>query len=105
MSCCSGLVQPQQPSAATSATLGEAGVTLRATTTQCFPYVWLRDNCQCPECFHPVSQGRLLLLNDLDVEVTAAEVTLSQGGEKVRLDDSGLEISPKVPLAFSLFCC
>lgn len=25
-----------------------------------FPLIWLRDNCQCPECFHADSQSRVI---------------------------------------------
>ncbi|XP_078583873.1 gamma-butyrobetaine dioxygenase-like [Branchiostoma floridae x Branchiostoma japonicum] len=35
-----------------------------------FPYVWLRDNCQCPQCFKPDSCSRLVLMSDLDVNVS-----------------------------------
>ena len=34
-----------------------------------FPFVWLRDNCQCPLCFHPVSFGRTVLLRTIDMDV------------------------------------
>ena len=34
-----------------------------------YPYVWLRDNCQCSTCFHPVSKSRLFLLRHLDIDV------------------------------------
>ncbi len=46
-----------------------------------FPFVWLRDCCQCPQCFHPVSNGRLLLLRDVSLDVTpdVVEVIMSPG--------------------------
>ena len=25
-----------------------------------FPHIFLRDNCQCPACFHPVAKSRLV---------------------------------------------
>ena len=34
-----------------------------------FPYVWLRDNCQCKDCFHPVSKARLFLTRHLDPNI------------------------------------
>lgn len=40
----------------------------------CFHFVWLRDSCQCPDCFHPVSKGRLLLLRDVDPDVAPTSV-------------------------------
>ncbi|XP_019626570.1 PREDICTED: gamma-butyrobetaine dioxygenase-like [Branchiostoma belcheri] len=41
-----------------------------------FPYVWLRDNCQCPQCFNPDSRSRRVLMNDLDVNVSPVRVEL-----------------------------
>ncbi|KAG0716176.1 Gamma-butyrobetaine dioxygenase [Chionoecetes opilio] len=38
------------------------------------PFVWLRDNCQCPECFSVEAQGRKLLYHDLDIEVQPTKV-------------------------------
>ena len=35
-----------------------------------FPYVFLRDNCPCEECLHPVSKGRLFQLQNLDPNIT-----------------------------------
>lgn len=32
------------------------------------PFVWLRDNCQCPQCFSEQAQGRKLLPDDLSLE-------------------------------------
>ena len=38
------------------------------------PFVWLRDNCQCPQCFSVEAQGRKLLMDDLDIEVYSNKV-------------------------------
>ncbi|XP_050733899.1 gamma-butyrobetaine dioxygenase-like isoform X2 [Eriocheir sinensis] len=32
------------------------------------PFVWLRDNCQCPECFSEQAQGRKLLFDSFNLE-------------------------------------
>ncbi|XP_078583871.1 gamma-butyrobetaine dioxygenase-like [Branchiostoma floridae x Branchiostoma japonicum] len=46
-----------------------------------FPYVWLRDNCQCPQCFKPNSRSRLVLMSDLDVNVSPVRVeSQARGG-------------------------
>ncbi len=53
-------------------------------TMDCFPFVWLRDNCQCPECFHPVSKGRLFLMRDLEVDIKAEAAEHCPESGKVR---------------------
>ena len=40
-----------------------------------YPSVWLRDNCQCPECFDPSSRQRKLLLRNLDSEIQPTSTT------------------------------
>lgn len=42
-----------------------------------YPFTWLRDNCQCPQCTLQSAQARLLLLTDLDIHtgVDTVEVT------------------------------
>ncbi|XP_021258489.1 gamma-butyrobetaine dioxygenase isoform X2 [Numida meleagris] len=42
-----------------------------------YPCVWLRDNCQCPHCFLHSAKARKLLFEDLDVDIVAKEVTLT----------------------------
>lgn len=50
----------------------------------CYPCVWLRDNCQCPHCFLHSAKARKLLFEDLDVDIVAKEVTLTDR-RKVRM--------------------
>ncbi|NXL92114.1 BODG dioxygenase, partial [Alectura lathami] len=42
-----------------------------------YPCVWLRDNCQCPRCFLRSAKARRLLFEELDVDIVAKEVTLT----------------------------
>jgi len=42
-----------------------------------YPCVWLRDNCQCPQCFLRSARARRLLVEDLDVNVVVKEVALA----------------------------
>ncbi|XP_015719005.1 gamma-butyrobetaine dioxygenase [Coturnix japonica] len=42
-----------------------------------YPCVWLRDNCQCPQCFLHSAKARKLLFEDLDVDIVAKEITLT----------------------------
>ena len=44
-----------------------------------YPYVWLRDNCQCSMCYNSASKSRSSLLHDLplDAHPTECSVCLS----------------------------
>ena len=39
-----------------------------------FPFLWLRDNCTCSDCFHPTTLSRRFLMKNLDVDITADNV-------------------------------
>ncbi len=52
---------------ATGSRTGNLDVTWTDDSVTSYPFVWLRDNCQCPACFHPVSRARGNLLADLDL--------------------------------------
>ncbi|XP_069037821.1 gamma-butyrobetaine dioxygenase [Lepisosteus oculatus] len=43
-----------------------------------YPFVWLRDNCQCPRCFLPSAGARRLPLPDLDVDTGVDRVELTE---------------------------
>ena len=43
-----------------------------------YPYVWLRDNCQCEKCHHPTSHARNLFMKDLDLNVRPVDIDVSQ---------------------------
>ncbi|RXM33523.1 Gamma-butyrobetaine dioxygenase [Acipenser ruthenus] len=47
-------------------------------TRSLYPYVWLRDNCQCAHCFLHSAKARKLLLTDLDVTTRLERVTLTE---------------------------
>ena len=38
-------------------------------TDSIYPAVWLRDNCQCPDCYLDSAKARKLLIEALDVYV------------------------------------
>ncbi|XP_018419592.1 PREDICTED: gamma-butyrobetaine dioxygenase isoform X2 [Nanorana parkeri] len=44
-----------------------------------YPYVWLRDNCQCPKCFLRSAKARKLPIEDLDVNTGLDKVNLYNG--------------------------
>ncbi|GCB80691.1 hypothetical protein scyTo_0016330 [Scyliorhinus torazame] len=55
-----------------------------------YPYVWLRDNCQCPQCFLSSAKARKLSIEDLDVNIYAEKVTLTDSKISVVWPDQHL---------------
>ncbi|XP_035662137.1 gamma-butyrobetaine dioxygenase-like [Branchiostoma floridae] len=51
-----------------------------------FPYVWLRDNCQCQKCFNPDSRARLVLMADLDVKLSPVRAEVQAAGSLLTVD-------------------
>ena len=43
-----------------------------------FPFLWLRDNCQCSSCFHKSAIQRLFVMENLNVNVQPTDVQYSQ---------------------------
>ena len=53
-------------------------VSWSATGTQSkFPYVWLRDNCLCKNCHHPISHARNFYMKDLDLDISPVDIDVS----------------------------
>lgn len=46
-----------------------------------YPYVWLRENCQCPTCFQEDAIARLFLVDDLDLNIQPKEVQVRVEGK------------------------
>ena len=42
-----------------------------------YPYIWLRDNCQCERCFHPTTLSRLIRMKEHDLAIEPAEAQVS----------------------------
>ena len=42
-----------------------------------YPYLWLRDNCQCPNCYNASSKSRRLLMRDLNPKSAPGEIKVS----------------------------
>lgn len=53
--------------------------------TDLYPFIWLRDNCQCPQCFESSSRSRKLLLQDLSRDVHPIAVEVPKDGRSVSL--------------------
>ncbi|XP_063145626.1 gamma-butyrobetaine dioxygenase [Candoia aspera] len=50
-----------------------------------YPSVWLRDNCQCPDCFLHSAKARKLPLENLDISIKVKDVTLTEQKKKVNI--------------------
>ncbi|MCR9215450.1 MAG: TauD/TfdA family dioxygenase [Proteobacteria bacterium] len=48
-----------------------------------YPFIWLRDNCQCPKCFHPSTHERLLFTAAIDPEITPTSVERADDGIRI----------------------
>lgn len=52
-----------------------------------FPLIWLRDNCQCIECFHPPTYTRTIDWNNFDFDVQAKSFQLQGESLEVNWSD------------------
>lgn len=52
-----------------------------------FPSVWLRDNCQCEQCFHKSAKSRILDLNAFNVNVKVKTLVQDDTSVQVTWDD------------------
>ncbi|XP_071809548.1 gamma-butyrobetaine dioxygenase-like [Asterias amurensis] len=50
-----------------------------------YPYVWLRDNCRCSQCYHPSSWQRSSEVADLDPDVIPSSEELIDDGRVLRV--------------------
>ena len=49
-----------------------------------YPHIFLRDNCQCPLCFHPTSKQRKLdLVKLIDINIEAESIKHSSENDQV----------------------
>ncbi|XP_026677583.1 uncharacterized protein LOC113466416 [Diaphorina citri] len=61
---------------------------LQAEQKYHYPFVWLRDNCQCPQCFNATSKSRImdlktnLKVKPIDIDIQRAFDTVSNDLEK-----------------------
>ncbi|XP_045446547.1 gamma-butyrobetaine dioxygenase-like [Melitaea cinxia] len=52
-----------------------------------FPYVWLRDNCQCEKCFHSSAKSRIIDWSKFDLNVQPKNVNQSDNSVQVIWND------------------
>ncbi|XP_045110420.1 gamma-butyrobetaine dioxygenase-like isoform X2 [Portunus trituberculatus] len=50
-----------------------------------YPYVWLKDNCRCPSCYHKVSHSRLTFIEETDLKAEPISVQVVEGGQQVEV--------------------
>lgn len=62
-------------------------VTLNDGSRLLYPYVWLRDNCQCPECWHPTTRSRLLRMKQLDPNVKPVNMQFTEDNVSISWSD------------------
>ncbi|KAK4326521.1 hypothetical protein Pmani_002969 [Petrolisthes manimaculis] len=69
--------------------VGERMVKIRFCddTSSKYPYVWLRENCQCPSCFNSDAVARLFLTDDLDLHVRPKDIQVCDGSLEVVWND------------------
>lgn len=51
-----------------------------------FPFVWLRDNCLCEQCFHPTAKSRVYW-SDLHLNIKPKEITEGKDSIQVTWED------------------
>ncbi|KAK9465817.1 hypothetical protein V1512DRAFT_264795 [Lipomyces arxii] len=52
--------------------------------TSAYHNIWLRDSCQCPECFHPITKQRLLDTFKIPDSVSPDMVEAEEAGLKIK---------------------
>jgi len=62
-------------------------LTIHALNNISFPYIWLRDSCQSPECIHPNSKQKLHRSSDIPLNIAPTEE------EGVKVTSSGIDIT------------
>lgn len=43
-----------------------------------YSWVWLRDNCQCLKCYNVVAKNRMMLMQDLDVNIKPLKIATNE---------------------------
>ncbi|KDR77096.1 hypothetical protein GALMADRAFT_246282 [Galerina marginata CBS 339.88] len=72
----------------TTLTRSQDALTIHALNNTSFPFVWLRDSCQSPECVHPSTRQKLHRTTDIPMNIAPAE-------EGVQITPSGIDITWK----------
>jgi len=57
-----------------------------------FPWVWLRDSCQCSQCFEPISSCRVVNLTEWDLNIRPTRVQTVDSGVEIAWDDGHVSV-------------
>ncbi|XP_047520022.1 gamma-butyrobetaine dioxygenase-like [Pieris napi] len=52
-----------------------------------FPHIWLRDNCQCNQCFHSTAKSRIIDYSNLKIDVKPKSINKDENSLHVTWDD------------------
>jgi len=55
--------------------------------TEEYPWVWLRDNCQCSGCFQPLADSRIINLAEFDIHTAPLNVQMEDDKIEIEWDD------------------
>ncbi|KAI8577400.1 hypothetical protein K450DRAFT_212882 [Umbelopsis ramanniana AG] len=65
-----------------------SNVTQAAPHTSTYSHLWLRDNCQCPECLHPTNRQKLHSSADVPLDIVPEQTTLTNEGLEITWNKS-----------------
>merc|ERR1712013_699237 len=57
-----------------------------------FPWVWLRDNCQCLQCFEPISHCRVVNLTEWNLNIKPVNVKSIDDGVEITWEDGHVSV-------------
>lgn len=52
-----------------------------------FPYVWLRDNCQCEQCFHQSAKSRIIDWSKFNLNIKPKDVIKDENSVQITWED------------------
>lgn len=62
-------------------------VTFADNSKGTLPFLWLKDNCQCPACFDKVALGRNFLMQNLDIDIHPKKVHMNGNNVEITWSD------------------
>jgi len=71
----------------------------KVSPTRLFPFRWLRDACQCPDCVHPSTKQKLIKTSDIPMDIKPVAVSMNDAQDSLRISWSNSKVS-KYPLDF-----
>ncbi|KAI5118418.1 hypothetical protein M0805_005502 [Coniferiporia weirii] len=91
-------LQPRRGRYFTSIEVREDSINIPALHSS-FPYVWLRDSCQCPSCVHPSTRQKLHRSSDFAAGARPASAKAVTGGLRVEWAPKHISFYPAEFLA------